>query len=158
MKTKLILLLIVALFAGLLTGIWFIENKREIVVEVELDPKELVADGKSQITFHITVTNPDGSPRAGDELGLVRMKGYGQLKASRVKTDAEGKASIDYYSYRVGSYSPAVTNEIMVTDDSVGRIIGIKKRVLFDVPVVEPEKSDMQPGQKDKESHIQLGG
>jgi len=157
-KTKLLLLLVVALFAGLLTGIWYVENKRKIVFEVQLAPKELVADGKSQITFEITVKNPDGSPRAGDELGLVRMKGYGQLKASRIKTDAEGKASVDYYSYRIGSYSPAETNEIMVTDNSVGRIIGIKKRFLFDVPVVEPEKSDMQPGQEDKQSHIQLGG
>jgi len=131
------------------------------MMEVTYEPDPLLADGRSYATMQIKVTNPDGSPRPGDELSLVRTKGHGQLKVNRVKTDSNGIATVDYYSYRGGQFTPIMINEIMVTDLSVGKIIGIKKSARFEIALKEPdgtEQTEPEQDSKNPGSHLQLGG
>ncbi|WP_391574000.1 hypothetical protein [Cohnella sp.] len=164
MRSKGWIWLAVLVFAAVLVVIGLLENNREVVIRSSLETETLPADGKSVMKVRITVTNPDGTPRGGDELTLVRTEGYGQLKASRIKTNADGEVSFDYYSYREGPFTPIVDNRIAITDISVGKIIGIKKKAFVDIPVVKPSGTDAE-GEEDggkpkpnKNGHIQLGG
>jgi len=148
--------------AGVLLVVGIAENRREVVIQARLETDALPADGKSVMKVRVTVTDPDGTPRAGDELTLVRTEGHGQLKANRIRTDARGQASFEYYSYREGAFTPIVTNRIAITDISVGKIVGVKKKAFVDIPVAKPEGEPSEGGgdqpKPDKNGHIQLGG
>ena len=61
------------------------------------------------------------------------------MKVTRVKTDDNGQASFEYYSYKENSFQPAGMNQIQLSDASVGRIIGVYKRYWIDIPVVSPQ-------------------
>ena len=142
-------------------GIWRWESAREIVVTMSMEPETLIADGRSFATLRFLVTDPDGTPRAEDVMTLVRTKGHGQLKANRIKTDENGVAEVDYYSYRDGPFTPVMTNEIMVTHISAGKIVGVKKQFHFEIPLSLPEETeDGNDGKNEGNSggHIQLGG
>jgi len=158
MKKKWIALLVIVLMAGVMTILWRIDDNRKIVFDVTFAPEQMVADGKSSVTVQIQVNNVDGTPRSGDELQIIRMKGHGQLSVSRVKTDRNGQASFAYFSYRASSFTPVMTNEIMLSDVSVGKIVGVYKRHVFEIPVIEPEVDDSDPSGNDDDGYISLGG
>ncbi|MBB6672981.1 hypothetical protein [Cohnella nanjingensis] len=158
MKKKWITLLVIALLAGVITILWRVDENREIVFEVKLAPDQMTADGKSSVNVQIQVTNTDGTPRSGDDLQIIRLKGHGQLSVSRVKTDRNGHASFVYFSYRASSFTPAMTNEIMLSDVSVGKIVGVYKRHALEIPVLEPAGEDSDKGGTDGDGYISLGG
>lgn len=157
MKSKLIILGVCLLVAGLLALQGWVDGKREIRFAVRLEREQLTADGRDELRVEVEVRNPDGKPRAGDTLQLVRLAGHGQLRVSRIKTDAEGKAGFTYYSYRATSFTPAMINRILISDVSVGKIVGVYKRHVIDIPVVEPAQSETGE-ETGSGGHIQLGG
>jgi len=138
----------------LLAGFWSIDNAREVVFEVRVTPAELKADRQDSALVEFTVTNPDGSPRAGDNVLILRIQGHGSTKVTRVKTDEHGKASFTYHSYQESSFTPAMVNQIQLSNVSVGRIVGVYKRHQVYIPVVPEEQS----GDTDREESGQSSG
>jgi len=148
------------LIAGLLlAGVWYIENDLEVIFDVRVTPAELKANRQDSAIVEVTVKNPDGSPRAGDNVLILRIKGHGSTKVTRVKTDEHGKASFTYHSYQESSFTPAMINQIQLSDVSVGRIVGVYKRHQVYIDVVPEEQSDDtdrdKPG-RSPSGHIQL--
>ena len=147
MKAKLIALGIMALVGLIGFVIWKIETDRQVVFEVEKSPEQLVADGKDVMTIRFTIRNPDGTPRKGDNVLVIKTKGHGSTKVTRVKTDENGQASFDYYSYKESSFKPAEMNQIQLSDVSVGKIIGVYKRHWIDIPVESPREGTESGGE-----------
>ncbi|MBP3962670.1 Ig-like domain-containing protein [Paenibacillus lignilyticus] len=142
MKRKLGVLLCCAVIAGFLLIMWRMDSNREVLFSVKLSKDELKANGKDEILVEFTVTDKDGKPRSGDDVLVIKAKGYGSTKVTRVKTDENGRASFVYYSYNENEFQPAVLNQILLSDVSVGKVIGVYKRAIVDIPVISDDSLD----------------
>ncbi|GBF74259.1 hypothetical protein PA598K_02595 [Paenibacillus sp. 598K] len=157
MKAKLITIAAVLALAGILVLIGWIDGRRSVHFSVELQPTQLIANGKDSVIIGVKVTNPDGTPRSGDTLNLIRLSGHGQLREKKIKTNAQGEASFTYYSYRDTSFTPAMLNQVQVVDTSIGKIVGVYKRYVIDIPVVKSDE-DNEPSVDKQTNGVQLGG
>jgi len=157
MKAKLITIAAVLALAGILVLIGWVDGRRSVHFSVELQPTQLVANGKDSVLVVVRVTDPDGTPRSGDILNLIRQSGHGQLREKKIKTNAQGEASFTYYSYRDTAFTPAMLNQIQIMDTSIGKIVGVYKRHVIDIPVVKSEE-DNEPSVGEQTNGVQLGG
>lgn len=140
-KWRLYILGIVALLLVIGGADWMLANARldDVVIDTQLDPPEVVADGQSTITISMRVTE-NGKPHAQALLQLWIDSGSGFLVPTWVITDDDGVAQSTFTPNVASPYDPHDEARIYVMDTSVGRIVEVGKRQLVHVPLVMPHE------------------
>ena len=136
-RTKLLILLAVAVLA---LGGWGFDLlwARAFTVEVvSVSPNPGIADGQTPVTIRVKVTRGDDAC-AGHILFATTLNG-GSFKAERVSTDAEGVAEFIYYPYLKSRLNTLTDVKIRIADESNSLFVSVPARADLLLPMVEAE-------------------
>ena len=111
-----------------------IDNNRTVNIEIYVVPEVLKGDGFERAAVDIRITDTRGAPLK-DHVLQIYVDGNGQVTRTRLKTDADGRASCEYVAYAVSRFAPAGVDTIKLDDTSVGKVIGVFKSVSAEVTV-----------------------
>ncbi len=154
-RIRLLFFVTVALVLAVFLGDWALSRTRlsSIAIEAELDPPEVVADGKSYTTLTVRVTE-DGRPRDQVLLQSFIAVGGGLLIPEWAYTDANGEARITYTPNPLSPYDLDEETVIEVIDTNVGRLVEVTKHYRIEVPLKVPQQAEAgssasQPNSRD---------
>lgn len=108
-----------------------------VQMEVRLEPGEVVADGKSQVTLFLRVSE-NGAPRKGDLIQSWIQVGGGLIRPEWVYTDENGEATITFHPNPLTQYDVQDRATIQVVNISMGKLIEVRKGIAVDVPLLPP--------------------
>jgi len=112
-----------------------------IVIEGQLDPPQVVANGKDTIVLTVRVTE-NGQPRVNTLLQAWLESGGGYFIPQWVYTDAAGQAQFSYTPNAAGPYDLLEPTVIHLIDINVARLFEVDKHYLVEVPVQAPLTTD----------------
>lgn len=105
-----------------------------IVIEGQLDPPQVIANGKDTIVLTVHVTE-NGQPRVNTLLQAWLESGGGYFIPQWVYTDEAGQAQFSYTPNAAGPYDLLEPTVIHLIDINVARLFEVDKHYLVEVPV-----------------------
>jgi hypothetical protein len=116
-----------------------------IQMSPRLDVPSVLADGKSEVTITIRVTE-NGQPRVGDTLQAWIQTGGGLLLPTWAFTDESGEATFGFAPNPLTRYDVTMLAEISVRNISIARLVEVPKDILVPVPLEVPEEEEDNSG------------
>jgi hypothetical protein len=135
---QVVALLVTALVVAILGMDWLVARSRldNVSIEGQLDPPQVVADGKQDTVLTVRVTE-NGQPRKNDTLQSFLESGSGLLVPEWAFTDQDGVARFTFTPNPLTPYDERET-VIHIVSISIGRLVEVDKHFVIEVLLKEP--------------------
>lgn len=137
MKKKVLIILCIALFFGVLALIDTGIAKSYTIEVIDITPEYGITDGKNPVTFTARLTRW-GEPIEGHVISVTRLNG-GKMNCYKMKTDEQGLVSFEYYPFKTSKYVPLQDARLLLRNESNSLFIYIPAELEFSIKLVEPE-------------------
>lgn len=133
---KLLIMLGIALFFGVLALIDTGIAKSYTIEVIDITPEYGVTDGKNPVSFTVRLMQ-GGEPIEGHDISVTRLNG-GKMNSYKKTTDEQGLVSFEYYPFKTSKYIPLQDARLLLRDESNSIFIYVPAELEFTIKLVEP--------------------